>query len=119
MRTLLVASALATVALGALAAQSNAPAAPLTVLPVQRSVYLISGAGANMTVQIGNTGVTLVDTPPAALVPQVRAEIRRLSDKPLRFIVNTNADADHVGGNAALVFEAGARGGGGAPFAFV
>jgi len=88
------------------------------VLPVQGSVYLISGAGANITVQIGSTGVTLVDTPPAELAPQVRAEIRKLSDKPIRFIVNTNADADHVGGNAALVAAPGARGGG-APFAFV
>jgi glyoxylase-like metal-dependent hydrolase (beta-lactamase superfamily II) len=97
--------------------QAGAPAqARLAVLPVQGSVSMLVGAGANITVQVGRDGVLLVDTPPAALVPQVLAEVRRLSDRPIRYLVNTSLDAEHIGGNAALVGPAAARGTGGAPF---
>lgn len=88
----------------------------LSVVPVQGSVYMLVVGGANITIQVGNNGVLLVDTPPAALVPEVMTEIRKLSDKPLRYIINTSADPEHIGGNLALVGPASARGSGGAPF---
>lgn len=94
----------------------GSPGSLLNVLSVQGNVYMLVGAGPNITVQIGKDGVLLVDTPPAALVPQVMAEIRKLSDKPIRHIVNTSLDAEHMSGNAALVGPAAARGSGGAPF---
>jgi len=112
--TLRIASALAVAA--ALAAVTAAQQPRLSVLPVQGSVSMLAGAGANVTLQIGKDGVLLVDTPPAALVPQVLAEIRRLSDRPIRYLVNTSLDAEHIGGNAALVGPAAGRGTGGAPF---
>jgi glyoxylase-like metal-dependent hydrolase (beta-lactamase superfamily II) len=90
--------------------------ADLHVLPVQGAVSMLVGAGANLAVQTGKDGVLLVDSPPAALVPQVLAEIRTLSDRPMRYLVNTSLDAEHVGGNAALVGPAAGRGTGGAPF---
>jgi glyoxylase-like metal-dependent hydrolase (beta-lactamase superfamily II) len=95
---------------------AGAPTADLHVLPVQGNVYMLVGAGANITLQVGKDGVLLVDTPPPALVPSVLGEIRKLSDKPIRYIVNTSVDAEHVSGNAALVGPAAARGTGGAPF---
>jgi len=109
-----IASALAVAA--ALSALAAAQQPRLSVLPVQGSVSMLAGAGANVTLQIGKDGVLLVDTPPAALVPQVLAEIRRLSDRPIRYLVNTSLDAEHIGGNAALVGPAAGRGTGGAPF---
>ncbi len=101
-----------------LGAQQGRPAAEtvLHLMPVQGNVHMLVGAGANIAVQVGKDAVLLVDTPPPALVPQVVAEVRRLSDKPIRVIVNTSADAEHMGGNAAFVGPAGARGTGGAPF---
>jgi cyclase len=101
-----------------LTAQQPPPtgAAGVRVLPVQGNVSMLAGAGANVTLQTGRDGVLLVDTPPAALVPQVLAEIRRLSDRPIRYLVNTSLAAEHIGGNAALVGPAAARGTGGAPF---
>ncbi len=75
----------------------------IAVLPVHGSVSMLTVSGLNVTVQIGKTGVLLVDAPPADAVPGVIAEIRKLTDKPIRFIINTSADADHVGGNAAVV----------------
>ncbi len=76
--------------------------APLHVLPVQGNVYMLVGAGANITVQVGETGVLLVDTGLAAMSDQVLAAVRTLSDKPIRFIIDTTDDPDHVGGNEKI-----------------
>jgi cyclase len=74
----------------------------LDVLKVQGNVYMIAGAGGNITVQIGDMGVLIVDTGLAADSAQVIAAIRKLSAKPLQYIINTHFHADHTGGNEAL-----------------
>ena len=74
----------------------------LDVLPVQGNVYMIAGAGGNITVQIGDMGVLVVDTGLANRSDAVIAAIRKLSDKPLQYIINTHFHPDHTGGNAAL-----------------
>jgi cyclase len=76
----------------------------LTVTPVQGSVYMISGAGPhNLTVQIGRYGAVLVDTPPPALMPQVLAEIRKLSPLPIHLLLHTTGSRDFTSGDAALL----------------
>ena len=84
----------------------------IRVLPVQGNVYLVAGAGGNIAAQIGEDGVLLVDTGVGNLTDKVLAAIRKLSAKPIRFILNTNADPDHMGGNERLA-AAGSSGGGG------
>ena len=74
----------------------------IQVVPVQRNIYMLSGAGGNITVQIGPEGVLIVDTEFAPLVPKVLAEIRKLSQGHIRYIINTHVHGDHVGGNEAL-----------------
>jgi cyclase len=69
---------------------------------VQGNVHMLVGAGANIAVQIGDDGVLVVDTGIAATSEKVIAAIRRLSDGPIRWIVNTNGDPDHTGGNTAI-----------------
>jgi glyoxylase-like metal-dependent hydrolase (beta-lactamase superfamily II) len=71
-------------------------------LPVQGNVHMLASAGGNMTVQVGNDGILLVDTSYEQLVPKILAAIGKLSDKPVSWIVNTEIDADHVSGNDAL-----------------
>ena len=83
-------------------AQQDFSAVELEILPVQGGVYMIAGAGGNISVQIGDEGVLLVDTQFAPLAPKVMGEIQKLSSGPVRFIINTHDHADHVGGNAAL-----------------
>jgi glyoxylase-like metal-dependent hydrolase (beta-lactamase superfamily II) len=78
------------------------PGSALTVLPVQGNVYAIFGPGGNVTVQAGKDGVLLVDTMFAEQAPQIAAEIKRFSGQPIRYIIDTQIDPDHVGGNAAL-----------------
>jgi glyoxylase-like metal-dependent hydrolase (beta-lactamase superfamily II) len=76
--------------------------AQIEVLPVQGNIYLLAGAGANITLQLGDNGVLVVDTGTAPMSGQVLAEIRKLSKKPLRYVVNTAAPEDHTGGNEAF-----------------
>jgi cyclase len=77
-------------------------AGEVKVLHVQGQVYMLVSAEGNMVMQAGDEGVLLVDTLPGALSPAVLAAIRSISDKPIHFIVNTQAGEDHTGGNEAL-----------------
>ncbi len=90
----------------ALAQQNNPAHVELT--PVRGDVSVLSGAGGNITVQIGKDGVFLVDTGLAAAAPQVLEQIRKLTPAPVLFIVNTHVHADHVGGNQAFAQAFGA-----------
>src|SRR5438552_9730116 len=87
------------------AAASQAAAAPsdgLEILEVRPSFFVIAGAGANIGVQVGEDGVVAVDAGPAADAPAVLAAIKRISAKPIRYVIDTGPDTDHVGGNEAL-----------------
>jgi glyoxylase-like metal-dependent hydrolase (beta-lactamase superfamily II) len=85
----------------------------IRALPVQgfntTRMYMLVGAGGNIAVQIGEEGVLLVDTGTAPASDAVMAAIRTLTDKPIRYIVNTHAHPDHVGGNAAIVKASGGQ----------
>lgn len=70
------------------------------VLPVQGNIYMFSGDGGNTTVQVGEDGVLLVDTPYGDAAAKIMSEIRKLNRGPVRFIINTSMD--HVRGNAEL-----------------
>ena len=63
---------------------------------------LVGGAGGNITVQAGNEGVLLVDASVEPLSDSVLKAIRTISTRPIRYIINTHAHADHVGGNATI-----------------
>jgi cyclase len=85
--------------LATVAAQSSGQ---LEVIPVRGGVYMVAGPSGNATVQVGRDGVLVVDPQAAELSDRLLAEIRKLSDKPVRFVLNTTGDADHVGGNQAI-----------------
>jgi cyclase len=80
--------------------------APIEILHVHGNVYMLASTLGNVTVQVGkdpgHQGVLLVDTGSAGMAGKIAAEIRKLSSEPVRFIVNTSADADHTGGNEAI-----------------
>src|SRR5213594_3793103 len=78
----------------------NFDAVRMQVLPVQGNVYMIVGAGGNTTVQVGTSGVLVVDTQFAQLSEKLLAAIRTLSPKPVHYIINTHIHDDHIGGNA-------------------
>ena len=74
----------------------------LTTIHVQGNVYMINGLGGNVAVQIGDTGVLLVNTGLEQNSARLIAAVRKLSGKPLQYIINTSADPDQTGGNVAL-----------------
>lgn len=66
---------------------------------VAGSVYMLEGAGGNIGLSIGGDGVVLIDDQYAPLAPKIREAISKISDKPVRFILNTHFHGDHTGGN--------------------
>jgi glyoxylase-like metal-dependent hydrolase (beta-lactamase superfamily II) len=80
----------------------------MQVQHVKGGVYMMTGAGGNTAVQVGNDGVLIVDTQFAPLAQKLMTEIRKLNRGPVLFIVNTHFHPDHVGGNAALAQMIGA-----------
>ena len=74
----------------------------LTTIHVQGNVYMIQGLGGNVAVQIGDTGVLVVNTGLAENAGKLIAAIRKLSDKPLQYIIDTCMHPDQAGGNEAL-----------------
>jgi cyclase len=84
----------------------------LASIHVQGNVYMLVGAGGNIAVQTGDDGVLVVDTGLAQNAERVIAAIRKLSNKPIRWVLNTHFHPDHTGGNEAVA-KAGSKTNGG------
>jgi cyclase len=72
------------------------------ILKVQGNVYMLVGATGNIAAQVGDDGILVVNSGTEAIAPKLAAALRTLSDKPIMWVVNTDADPDHIGGNLAL-----------------
>ena len=104
-RVISCAIAIALIALGLgdiTRAQTRLQIGDIEAIQVRPNVYMLADAGANILVHIGWMGVVLVDSGSANMSDKVLAAINRLTETKIRFIFNTTADPDHVGGNAAL-----------------
>jgi glyoxylase-like metal-dependent hydrolase (beta-lactamase superfamily II) len=80
-------------------ARPAAPTPALETIQIRPNVYVIFGAGSNVVVHVGEDGVILVDSGAAAMTDKLVSAVRAITHEPIRLIVNTSADADHVGGN--------------------
>ena len=99
----LIAFALATLfTLGAYAQQQDFSAVSIETTKVADGVYMLTGSGGNIGVSVGDDGVVVIDDQFAPLTPKITAAIRALTDKPLRFVLNTHWHFDHTGGNENL-----------------
>src|ERR1700733_1632295 len=98
---------LAAVFLVLTAAVASAQQFEYEVRHVQGNVYVFASTLGNVTIQVGkdpgHDGVLLVDTGDPRLRETLLAEIHKLSAEPVRFLINTSADADHRGANEVLL----------------
>jgi len=65
-------------------------------------VYMLKGRGGNIGLSVGGDGAILVDDQYAPMVPQIRAAVAKLTEKKVRFVLNTHWHGDHTGGNERL-----------------
>jgi glyoxylase-like metal-dependent hydrolase (beta-lactamase superfamily II) len=86
---------------GCLAGQQS-PGGNLQVLQLRPNFYMIAGAGGNIGFQVGEDGVVVVDSGSASSADAVVAAIKKVTKQPIRYVINTSPDPDHVGGNAAV-----------------
>ena len=82
--------------------QQNFDDVEVHTLHVRDDIYMLVGAGGNITVQAGDDGVLIVDTQFAPLSQKIVRAIAQITAKPIRYIINTHHHGDHVGGNANL-----------------
>ncbi|HTA43498.1 MAG TPA: hypothetical protein VK789_13675 [Bryobacteraceae bacterium] len=112
MRTVLTLLGLAGFALA-----QNAPQGKIEVIPIRGHMYLLAGAGANITLSVGPDGVFMVDAGLAQMSDQVIAAVQQLSrdiakegqplasyapPKPIRYLANTTISSEHTGGNVKI-----------------
>ena len=81
---------------------ADCSAAEIHIQPVSENVFMLVGPVGNSTVQVGSSGVLIVDTQFAPLSDKIIAAIRTLSSGPIRYVLNAHAHPDHTGGNAPI-----------------
>jgi cyclase len=81
-----------------------AAAGEVGVLPVQGNIYMLNLGDVNIVAQVGDDGILLVDSGPAAWSERITQTLRdRFGDRPLRYLINTSVDTNHAGGNASMM----------------
>lgn len=78
----------------------------MKVTKVAGNVYMLEGAGGNIGASVGEDGIVIVDDQFAPLADKIRAALRGITDKPVRFVINTHYHGDHTGGNAIFQKDA-------------
>ncbi|HZQ69495.1 MAG TPA: MBL fold metallo-hydrolase [Terriglobales bacterium] len=78
----------------------------MKVSKVSGNVYMVVGAGGNIGASVGEDGIVIVDDQYAPLADKIRAALKGITDKPVRFVINTHYHGDHTGGNAYFQKEA-------------
>jgi len=87
-------------------AQTDFSKVEVKATKVAGNVYMLQGSGGNIGVSVGDDGLLIVDDQFAPLADKIRAALKGLADKKLRFILNTHWHGDHTGGNVAFGPEA-------------
>lgn len=100
MRKWLVAVVAAALSTCALSQDEDFSKVQIKAEKVSGSVYMLTGAGGNIGVSVGDDGIVIVDDQFAPLATKIQAALKGISDRPVRFVINTHYHGDHTGGNA-------------------
>jgi len=71
----------------------------IEVVKVSGTVYMLKGAGGNIGASVGDDGIVIVDDQYAPLADKIQAALKGITDKPVRFVINTHYHEDHTGSN--------------------
>lgn len=71
----------------------------IKVQKVSGSVYMLEGAGGNIGASVGEDGIVIVDDEFLPLADKIEAALKGVTDKPIKFVLNTHWHGDHTGGN--------------------
>jgi len=91
---------------GFAAAQQDFSKVQIKVTKVSGTVCMLEGSGGNIGVSVGDDGIVIVDDQFAPLAPKIKEALKGITDKPVKFVLNTHFHGDHTGGNAAFSTEA-------------
>ncbi len=94
-----VSSLLLMLAMAAPAQEQDFSKVEIKVQKVADGVYMLTGAGGNIGVSVGEDGIVIVDDQFAPLAPKIQSALKGITDKPVRFVLNTHYHFDHTGGN--------------------
>ncbi|MEE8537144.1 MAG: MBL fold metallo-hydrolase, partial [Acidobacteriota bacterium] len=82
-----------------LAQEDDFSGVEIKTIRIDDGLHMMTGSGGNLAVSVGGDGAFLVDDQFAPLTEKIQAAISKITDKPVRFVINTHWHHDHVGGN--------------------
>lgn len=106
MRKFLFVFAVVCFSLAALAQDDDFSKVQMKVTKVAGNVYMLEGSGGNIGASVGDDGIVIVDDQFAPLADKIKAALKSVTDKPVRFVINTHFHGDHTGGNAIFQKDA-------------
>ena len=86
--------------INSLSAQDKA--VEFTTFQLSDTVYMLKGRGGNVGISTGEDGLYIIDDQVRPVTTGLLQAIRKISDKPVRFVLNTHYHADHTGGNETI-----------------
>ncbi len=72
---------------------------------LSENIYMLEGQGGNIGISVGEDGIVMIDSQFAPLTPKILTAIKAISNKPIKFLINTHWHHDHVGGNENIKNE--------------
>ncbi len=91
---------------GAFAQDRDFSKVEIKVTKVAGTVYMLTGAGGNIGVSVGDDGIVVIDDQFAPLAPKIIQALNGITSRPIKFIINTHYHGDHTGGNEIFGREA-------------
>ena len=84
-------------------AQTAKPPGPLRIAQVKDSLYMISGEGGNVAAYVTSEGVILVDDMFDRNHADILAQVRSVTEQPIKYVINTHQHDDHAGGDLKML----------------